>query len=284
MRPDVILSEPVGSCTDISATVLQPMKQKWGGRAQLSPYSVLADPKRLRQVFNMDQAGFPESVRYIIKKQIEEADYLVINKVDLLSPEELGLLKEQVASAWPGINILEMSALQNRRVVEWLKIISDFSDCGRKIIDVDYDTYASGEAELGWLNASISLVAREKIDWTVLGRNLIGRIHEELSRLNAEIGHLKLLISNPDGQVAANATSIREKPEVRTCMEASAGEASLIVNARAHIDPELLKSIVERSISALAGPAIEFSEQSLHCFKPAYPRPTYRMNRVVDPL
>ena len=30
MQPDVLLSEPVGSCMDISATVLQPMKQKWG--------------------------------------------------------------------------------------------------------------------------------------------------------------------------------------------------------------------------------------------------------------
>ncbi len=46
MRPDVLLTEPVGSCTDISATVLQPMKQKWSSWVKFSPYSVLADPRR----------------------------------------------------------------------------------------------------------------------------------------------------------------------------------------------------------------------------------------------
>ncbi len=278
---DVLLTEPVGSCTDISATVLQPMKQKWSSWVELSPYSVLADPKRLQQVFDSGNTAFPDSVRYIIKKQIEEADYLVINKVDLFSPDELAQIKNQIISAWPGINILVMSALENRGVTEWLETISDFSNGGRKIVDIDYDTYANGEAEMGWLNTSISLAARDNTDWGAFTRNLIGQIHSELSSLNAEIGHLKLLLSTADGQVLANATSIDQEPDVRACSKDSA-EASLVVNARVRIDPDLLNKIVNRSVKAVAGNTVEFLPVSLHCFKPAYPKPTYRFDSVFD--
>jgi len=281
VRPDVLLSEPVGSCTDISATVLQPMKQKWGEWAEISPFSVLADPKRLQQAFNPDQSSFPDSVRYIIRKQFEEADYLVINKVDLISQDELARLKEKIASTWGHVRVLEMSALGNRGVSEWLDAVSAVSGGGRTIIDVDYDIYASGEAELGWLNASFSLFAREETNWDEFVKELIRLIHAELASRSAEIGHLKLLVSNARGQIVANSTSVAQMPVVRGSIGAVAGMSSLIVNARARVDPKALASIVEDSLCAAAGSGISFSKLTLNSFRPAYPRPTYRLNSVI---
>src|SRR4051794_21429689 len=43
-RPDVILAEPVGSCTDLVATVVQPLKDLYGGRFAAAPYPVLFKP------------------------------------------------------------------------------------------------------------------------------------------------------------------------------------------------------------------------------------------------
>src|SRR5262245_41512500 len=43
-RPDVILAEPVGSCTDLVATVAQPLKDLYGDRFQVAPYAVLFKP------------------------------------------------------------------------------------------------------------------------------------------------------------------------------------------------------------------------------------------------
>src|SRR5215204_1152002 len=39
-RPDVILAEPVGSCTDLVATVAQPLKDLYGRRFEVAPYVV----------------------------------------------------------------------------------------------------------------------------------------------------------------------------------------------------------------------------------------------------
>jgi len=281
VQPDVLLAEPVGSCTDISATVLQPMKQQWGGWIELSPFSVLADPRLLQHIFDARQSSFPDSVRYIMRQQFEEADNLVINKVDLVSPEELAALKTEIKSAWPGIKIYEMSALENRGVAEWLEAISGVSNGGRKILEVDYGTYARGEAELGWLNASISLVARKETDWEGFARELICRIQQGLASHNAEIGHLKLLISNQDGQVAANVTNIRDVPVVQSSIRAGSGAVSLIINTRALIEPQLLQSIVQRLVRSVAGETIEVTESNMQSFRPAYPQPTHRFDRIV---
>src|SRR5262249_5604974 len=43
-KPDVILAEPVGSCTDLVATVIQPLKDLYGGRFEVAPYVVLFKP------------------------------------------------------------------------------------------------------------------------------------------------------------------------------------------------------------------------------------------------
>src|SRR5262245_37220499 len=40
-RPEIILAEPVGSCTDLVATVVQPLKDLYRGRFEVAPYAVL---------------------------------------------------------------------------------------------------------------------------------------------------------------------------------------------------------------------------------------------------
>src|SRR5262245_26630628 len=43
-RPDVVLAEPVGSCTDLVATVVQPLRQLFGAKFDVAPYPVILKP------------------------------------------------------------------------------------------------------------------------------------------------------------------------------------------------------------------------------------------------
>src|ERR671931_1957367 len=57
-RPDVILAEPVGSCTDLVATVVQPLKDLYGRQFSVAPYAVLLKPSHgLRILRNEAGAG-----------------------------------------------------------------------------------------------------------------------------------------------------------------------------------------------------------------------------------
>src|SRR5688572_1991504 len=79
-RPDVFLAEPVGSCTDLVATVTLPLQQIYGEQFTVAPFAVLVDPMRALRVFGMGEGRtFPEHVLYIYSKQLEEAEHIIIN-------------------------------------------------------------------------------------------------------------------------------------------------------------------------------------------------------------
>src|SRR5262245_2205729 len=110
-RPDVILAEPVGSCTDLVATVIQPLKDLYGGRFEVAPYAVLFKPSHGTRILKNQQAGgFSPKAAYIFKKQLEEADAIVVNRIDELEPPILDELSRLVSEQFPGTPILRMSA------------------------------------------------------------------------------------------------------------------------------------------------------------------------------
>src|SRR5437879_12373798 len=83
-RPDVFIAEPVGSCTDLVATVTYPLRRIYGNDYSVAPLSVLVDPVRALRVFGLESGGnFSGKVRYIYRKQLEEADLIIINKAEL---------------------------------------------------------------------------------------------------------------------------------------------------------------------------------------------------------
>src|SRR5205814_2908010 len=86
-RPNVILAEPVGSCTDLVATVVQPLKDLYGQRFEVVPYAVLFKPSHgLRILRNDGSGGFSPKAAYIFTKELEEADAIVINRIDEMRP------------------------------------------------------------------------------------------------------------------------------------------------------------------------------------------------------
>src|SRR5229473_3455803 len=55
--PDVFIAEPVGSCTDLIATVTYPLRRIYGDAFCIAPLSVLVDPVRALRVFGIESGG-----------------------------------------------------------------------------------------------------------------------------------------------------------------------------------------------------------------------------------
>src|SRR6476619_6726046 len=89
-RPEIFIAEPVGSCTDLAATVTYPLRRMYQDNFTVAPISVLVDPIRAQRVFGLQNGGnFSEKVLYIYRKQIEEADIVIISKSDLVDDKQL---------------------------------------------------------------------------------------------------------------------------------------------------------------------------------------------------
>jgi G3E family GTPase len=117
----------------------------------------MADPARLTHILDGGTAGLHPSAAYILRKQIEEADIVVIGKTDLLTSSDIEALEARVVRAYPGVTVSAVSAKTGDGLDTWLGELQRHAAVGQRLADVDYDVYAEGEAVLGWLNATVTL-------------------------------------------------------------------------------------------------------------------------------
>ncbi|MHB1308917.1 MAG: GTP-binding protein [Limisphaerales bacterium] len=288
-RPDVFVAEPVGSCTDLVATVTYPLRRMYGDNFTVAPVSVLVDPIRALRVFGLETGGsFTEKVLYIYRKQIEEADLLVISKSDLLEPKRLDLLREAISREYPGKEILAVSVREGMNTEGWFARIANSAQVARTAMEVDYEVYADGEALLGWLNCTIQVSSETGVDADQLLKALAGCVLERLRAVNAEVAHLKMTLSpdtNLAGEVAA-VSLVRNDfvPELTMRLEAPVKTGQLILNLRAEAAPDVLGTVVRE---ALVEAASRFRElrttlDHLEHFRPGKPTPTHRIQTLVS--
>ncbi|GAB5442424.1 MAG: GTP-binding protein [Fuerstiella sp.] len=283
-RPDVILAEPVGSCTDLVATVIQPIKQLFNAEFQIAPYAVILKPSHGRRVLaNESGSGFSPKAAYILKKQIEEADLVLINRIDELSDTQADELQQLIQQHCPERPVLRISAKTGdgfEALTEWLGQDGDF---GRRILDIDYDTYADGEAELGWLNSSVRVTAESEFDLDDLLLSLVRELKQRLSDHTAEAAHLKTIGLWEGFFGVANLVSSENEAELSLPSGCTVQQADVIVNARVACEPELLTELVEdvvRSTVAQLPGTVEF--RRTQSFKPGRPVPTHRLASPVE--
>ncbi len=278
-RPDVILAEPVGSCTDLVATVVQPLKDLYGQRFEVAPYAVLFKPSHgLRILRNEESGGFSPKAAYIFRKQLEEADAVVINRADELSPQQAAELTDLVGQQYPNVPVLRLSARTGAGFEALTELLDQQGPFGKKILDIDYDVYAEGEAELGWLNATVRVTTPHPVGLDGVLLDVVGRLAEVLRGRGLEVAHLKV-IGLADGLFGvANLVSSRTEPELSLSSHARVTEAEVIVNARVAADPavveELVREAIEEAVVTRRGGRAEV--RGVQSFRPGRPTPTHR--------
>lgn len=282
--PDVLIAEPVGSCTDLKATVSYPLRRLYGDDYRVAPLSVLVDPHRIGRILGVIRDGktFSEKVVYVYRKQLEEAEILVLNKTDLL---EAGL-RERIVAAMKAefrqAKVLEVSSTTGEGLDAWFEQVLS-GDLGQaKSMDVDYDVYADGEALLGWLNCKVKLESSAEFDGNAFLLDLSRQLRDRLAGLNIEIAHLKMTLAPDSGPDlgAVSLTRTQEQPAATHALQGPLNRGTLVVNLRAEADPELLKAQVTAAIGAISSAKAEL--QVLAAFRPGRPTPTHRMTTASE--
>jgi G3E family GTPase len=279
------LAEPVGSCTDLVATVVYPLEQMVGHRYSIAPLSVLVDPIRAQRFLGiLTGKTFSPKVNYIYDKQLEEADLIVINKKELLDAQSLDRLTRALQDRYPKSRVLSLSARTGEGLEDWFTILSSSLESSqqqdRTTMEVDYEVYAQGEALLGWVNYSWRLSGRE-FDGNEFLKGLLGGLHERFAD-RISIAHLKGTLVPDQGNDIAVANLVREDGIVEQShhLLESLESGELTLNLRAEADPEMLSKAVEASLQK-GCEEFRLTSQVLHsaAFRPLPPTPTHRLLR-----
>ncbi|MGD0296211.1 MAG: GTP-binding protein [Bryobacteraceae bacterium] len=265
--PDVIFAEAVGSCTDISATTLQPLKLYYSHQFCLAPYTVLIDPERARE---LDLSDATSDLSFLFRMQIDEADLLCFNKVD----------RHSEFPNIAGAPVRYISALTGQGVAEWLdEVLAGEVPAGGRILDIDYERYARAEAALAWLNCSVTVKLETPLSPALLIGPLLDEMQRALTADGLRVVHLKLSDDSASGYLKASIISNGADPVVHGMLDASPAEFhQLLLNVRAEGDPATLQRIVEEQLAKLPG---EIELGNMQCFSPAPPKPEHRMASVA---
>ena len=279
--PDVIIAEPVGSCTDLVATVVEPLKHLYGEQYETAPYAVLLKPEHGQKILGGEPGlGFSEKAAYIFLKQLEEADVVVLNKIDKLTAAERADLIGRVRERFPGKEVLAVSARHGDGFSQLLEAVGRPSQERAAAMEVDYDVYAEGEAELGWLNCTIDLSANGAAPFAMDGLVLdyVARLRKALFEADAEPAHLKVLGASDGATAIANLVGSGTDVEMSLASGAQVTSCEMIVNARVAIDPESLTRLVESAAAELASQrGLTHAVADIQSFRPGRPVPTHRM-------
>jgi G3E family GTPase len=279
--PDVIIAEPVGSCTDLVATVIEPLRHLHNDQYEIAPLAVLLKPEHGQKILREDQGvGFSPKAAYIFLKQIEEADIVVVNKIDKLDADERSELIGLVQDKYPNKQVVAISGRDGAGTDELFALLTATTTKRQQMMDVDYDVYAEGEAELGWLNAAVKVTAKTApfpLDDLLL--ELVQRLGMLLQEADAESAHLKIMGQADDTTAIANLVSSDVAAELSMTSHVTTSAADLIVNARVAIDPEQLEKLVLEGLDQVAT-ARELSVEvgRVQRFRPGRPVPTHRIS------
>jgi G3E family GTPase len=283
-QPDVFIAEPVGSCTDLRASVSYPLRRMYGEAYAIAPLSVVVDPVRALRALGVESGrSFTSKVLYVYRKQLEEASIIAINKIDAIEPERLAALRAALVREYPKAQVFEVSARTGGGLDAWFDVLTRDETSTDADLDIDYETYGAGEALLGWVNATVR-VAGADFDGNGLVRDVAGRIQRDLDADAIEIAHLKMTLTPAAGEsdlAVLNLVRTEHQAELSHTLDGDLDRGELIVNLRAEGDPARLAAAVDGAILDAAD-AVSLVVSPVHKehFRPGQPNPTHRLAPV----
>ena len=278
IQPDVIFAESVGSCADIVATVVNPLNNLDDGSIQPSSYSVFVDGRLLKRWCTGQELPFSKDVVYIFEKQIEEAGILVINKMDLLNNDDIRLLENWMQEQGKGIAYRFQNSLSSDSVQGWVNALqSGAVPLPGKSLEMDYERYGRGEAQMAWLDETMTLTIQQDdkrgvvIDWL---NSLLGKLEEK----GVSVGHLKFVFQSGEMSTKISFTGVEEMGWQEVLPELPSPTIQILVNARAETSAAELRYYILHSLQQTQEKhAFTYKETNIDFFHPGEPKPTYRI-------
>ncbi len=274
-QPDIIFAESVGSCADLIATLVKPLNN---ARPDIKiVVAVFADAGLLSSLIEGNSSFLEDSVRYLYKKQLEEADFLVLNKTDLLKPKQLGKVDKILKSEYPNKIVLHQSSFRDQDISRWLQSMEQFTQFPkRNSLTLDYDVYGEAERKLAWLDKRVTITTANDSCISVV-KKIIGSIFNQIQAHHFTIGHLKFFLEADDWAEKVSFTTISTSEDVNT-HDHKASCIKVLINARVQTDAASLKKIVD-DVLAYAEHAYQCTivAEKWSSYNPGFPRPTHRM-------
>ncbi|RIQ24572.1 CobW-like GTP-binding protein, partial [Jiangella rhizosphaerae] len=153
-----VLAEAVGSCTDLQATVVRPLRRRYGAGFTVAPLVAVVDPVRHAELGrSLGLSDERDDLAYLYDRQLADADVVALNKIDATPRPDVDRVAGDLRRRCPDALVLEYSAATGAGLAALVDVVTGDAGVRPRDLELDYDRYAAAEARLAWLNHALRL-------------------------------------------------------------------------------------------------------------------------------
>ena len=253
---DVIFSDIPGCGIGALDHVYLQIAEKEADEFDLLPFTCIVDPERLRMLMDENETiNLPVEMRFLLGAQMAEADLIVLNKIDTIGSEYKDKCLALIRTLHPDTPVMAMSARTGEGVDAVAEYLVSHSAAARhREIGYGSEAFMAAERLLSWYNRRVYLEQREEkaVDFNAAITDIFEGIRAGLKARGANVPHLKAFASGIDGDFfKASLTGVDYPIEYDRTLTGSYSALSLIINARAAADAELMASVVDDALDSV---------------------------------
>lgn len=221
----------------------------------LSPFMVVVDPERLRMIMpEKADINLPDELVYLLKLQLEEADLVVLNKIDLLDDDTRERYVDFLKTACPDIPVICISARERTNIDELAKFVTEHTSALKNFSVRNNHEFEQAEAKLTWYNRRLFFKTNsgEKIDCNAVVDDLIEEIRMGLIERKRNVPHLKTFATSGNGDFnKASLIGVDYDIEYEQKFLRDHKNMRMIINARAVCESRPLARLVDDAVDEI---------------------------------
>lgn len=274
-RPDVIIAEPIGTSTNILATVVAPLRTLYPDEFEVAPLVVVVDATQVSKLTGSES----EKVKLIPSHQVQEAEIIIVSKMDRIPEDRRKSTIETIANQHGEAEIIPYSSITG----ENLDRIADIVLSGRKSTKIptgiDNSIFRREKASLGWYSSVAKIIPADRADIYGLLTFIIKKIASSFSP--EDIAHVKLTVRSPAIAVKMSLVGNSIGVDGLKGSRYLVGEGELVLNARVIATPDDLNRVMREAITSACDECnIKLNGLNEKCFAPKPEAPSYFFKNV----
>ena len=248
---ELVISDIPGFGVGALEHVYHGLTEKFPGQFDLAPFTVLVEPKTVEIL----RSGGGGDLRYLYDTQLVEADLIVLNKCDLLTPErrdaDLAWLREH----YPLAETIAISALKEEGLEALSRALAEGKASMRRP-DIGY----GGEAFVAAMSHMSeyylqyhAVVCCNDFDGNAYLMDMAEAVQTGVREAGHEIPHLKLLAWEPEGDFGkVDLLGTGREIEVVHRFTKPCTELAVILNASADCPADALEALITGAARAVS--------------------------------
>ncbi|MEN6327558.1 MAG: GTP-binding protein [Syntrophomonas sp.] len=253
---DIVMSDIPGCGVGGLDHVYHKLNNEYHGEFELAPFTVIADPERLRTIMpEQADINLPEEMNYLFRSQLKEADVVVLNKIDLLKENEIEAYLKFLKDFCPEAEVFAISA-KNRINIDLVATYIMSHEAQLKNVDIGYGgpEFVAAEQKLSWYNRQFYVkICCGKFDGNAFLQDYVESIRAKLKDNHRNVPHLKVYADGTDGEACKiSLLGVDYDVQFDKRLKNEYNDLPVIVNARASCESQLLAKIMDEALDEAA--------------------------------